>query len=160
MATRQSAVPTCPNCGSTDVVAIGTEGALGRTLDQQFGPFTQVFVPVTADTGRLRYRCHSCHKKFVAESGAPVETEPLEQACTIVFHRDSGFVGAMMPNVVYLNGERVGEVKSGKSIEFATTVRSNVITVTDQNGAAFKDSYTFDAEDGGVVEVHFNRKFK
>ncbi len=160
MATGQSAGLTCPKCGAADVGVIGTEGSSARTLDQLFGPFSQVFVPAAGDTGRLQYRCHACHEKFLGGQPAPETADRLERACTIAFHRDSGFVGAMMPNVVYLNGERVGEVKNGKSIEFETRARSNVITVTDQNGVAFKDTYAFDAVDGGAVEVHFNRKFK
>ncbi|MDO9494086.1 MAG: DUF2510 domain-containing protein [Nocardioides sp.] len=95
---------------------------------------------------------------FVAESLESPEFPEL--TCRVIFHRDSSFAGAAVPQIVYLNGERVGEVKNGKSLEFVTRARSNVISVTDNGGRPFKDSYRFDAVDGGVVEVHFNRKFK
>lgn len=146
----------CPKCGSEDVVAVGAEGAMGRALQQSFGLLGDL-IPV-ADSGRLEYRCKACHWEFVAESLESAEFPEL--TCRVIFHRDSGFAGAAVPQIVYLNGERVGEVKNGKSLEFVTRARSNVISVTDSGGTPFKDSYRFDAVDGGVVEVHFNRKFK
>jgi len=69
------------------------------------------------------------------------------------------FLGAWNPQMVYLNGIKVGYVKNGKTIAFPTHVKQNTILVTDQFGVAFPDKYTFEAEAGQSVTVRFKRKF-
>lgn len=148
----------CPKCGSEDLEPICAAGSTARAIAAlALGPVLEALVP-HADSDRLQYRCAACHQAFVAEP--PVSAESPELTCTVRLHRDSSLVGAAVPQVVYLNGERIGEVKNGRVLEFVTTVRSNLVNVTDNGGTAFKDSCRFDAVDGGVVEVHFNRKFK
>jgi len=148
----------CPKCGSEDhLIPVRAAGSTARALEALAGPVLGAFVP-HADTDRLEFRCTACHQEFVAEP--PDSAESPELTCTIQFHRDSSLAGAAVPQIVYLNGERVGEVKNGKTLEFVTTVRSNLVNVTDNGGTAFKDSCRFEAVEGGVVEVHFNRKFK
>jgi hypothetical protein len=95
------------------------------------------------------------------------DTKPLEAAadeylsapCTINFERVSSFVGMAVVQIVYLNGVKIGPIKNGKTVSFATAVKYNTLYVTDQGGVAFKGNYRFEAQPGGTVNVRFNRKF-
>jgi len=60
---------------------------------------------------------------------------------------------------VWLNGVKVATIDNGKTITFETSVRHNVIFLTDQYGVAFKDDYRFEAKSGGTMEFQFKRKF-
>ena len=164
MATNQHGLK-CPACGSDDVVATGTKGALRRTLVETFvlGGLIGALIGKPAVEGpggrNIQYKCKACGHGFVPEAKPPEIQEHMTTACKIVFHRDKGFVGALRPFYVYLNGRQVGPVANGQAIEFTTNTKSNTITVTDAVGTAFKEVYRFEAAEGGLVTVHFNRKF-
>jgi hypothetical protein len=146
--------PPCPKCGSADTVVTGTGGALTRTV--LGGGLLEATGVVTANEGRLRYKCHDCHHAFVpdVEAAGPEMTTPFR----VVLHRDRDFAGAVVPQMVYLNGAYVGNVANGQSIEFETTARTNTIVVTDHNGVAFKGGgCRFEATEGGSADIHVKR---
>jgi hypothetical protein len=85
--------------------------------------------------------------------GSP-EQGQLTTPCKVIFYRDSSFLGALAPQIVNLNGKKISKVNNGKSIEFTTNKKSNIIIVTDHKGGA-STPYQFDTVDGSTIEVHF-----
>jgi hypothetical protein len=73
--------------------------------------------------------------------------------------RPAGFVGAAAGQYVFLNGIRVGVLKSGGSLNFQTNVKRNILYCTDLSGAVFQDYRRFEAEPDGSKSFSFNRKF-
>jgi hypothetical protein len=67
-------------------------------------------------------------------------------------------VGAVLPQVVYLNGIKIGVVNNGKAISFYTWVKEIVLFLTVQ-GVAFP-ACKFTAEPGGSTVILYNRKLK
>ena len=157
----------CPKCGSQDIVALSIEGALARAIATAFffGAIGNLLAAKKASKDESRqtlfYKCQKCRNRFNIDEKSWANQEPLTQPCKVVFHREFSFVGAAVPRFVYLNGRRVGEVKTGKSIEFETSVRSNVVAVTDQFGGVVRpnDLYCFDATEGGTVHIRFKGRF-
>lgn len=155
----------CPSCNGNDLHTIGQKGGNGKAIGMAFafGAIGSMVAGASAaddtTTYPIQYKCKSCKNKF--ESGPLIATpgEILAAPCTINFTRKGSFVGMAVPQIVYLNGMKMGPVKNGKTITFQTMVRHNNIFVSDQFGVAFKTSYRFDAPDGGVVDVKFKRKF-
>ncbi len=157
----------CPQCGSEDLLAVGKRGAGGGEIAAVLlgGAVANLIVSRNAvkegsgSAEPLGYRCRACKAKFQSLPLTAAGEDVLSAPCTIYFTRLGSFVGAMVAQVVYLNGVRCGAVKNGKTISFQTSNRWNTLFVTDQYGVAFADMYRFEAVPGGVVEVKFNRKF-
>ena len=155
----------CPHCGSENLRVTGTKGALGASLvtGLAFGAVGNLVAGSNAAANQatepLQYVCHDCSKKFQSLPLAAQPDEILEQPCTVTFTRDKSFVGCMVPQIVYINGIKIGAVKNGASVSFQTSCRNNVIFVTDQYGVAFNDDYKFEAQPGGEISVHFKRRF-
>lgn len=155
----------CPACGGNDLLITGQKGGTGKSIGVvlAFGAIGSMVAGSNAakDTATypIQYRCNACKNKF--ESGPLTATaeEILPAPATINFTRKGSMVGAAVPQIVYMNGMKMGPVKNGKTITFQTMVRYNTIFVTDQFGVAFKDSYRFEAQPGAEVQVDFNRKF-
>jgi len=128
-------------------------GAVGNMLANDASKDDYTYAP-------LNYKCETCHKKFEAFPYAAQPDEILQQPCKIIFTRLSSFIGMFVSQSIWLNGIKIGSVKNGKTIEFVTHIKSNIIFVTDQYGMAFKTDYRFEARSGGSVGVKFKRKFK
>ncbi len=157
----------CPKCQrKNDFKVIGTKGAKGKSIgiSMAFGAIGNLVAnSMSKDDFSLqpvKYQCNGCKKKFESLPLTAKPEEILESPCTIHFTRLSSFVGMAVSQNVYLNGVKVGSVKNGKSIDFQTFVKDNTIFVTDHNGVAFKGCYKFNAQNGQVVEINFNKKFK
>lgn len=155
----------CPHCGSEHLTVTGIKGALGASAATSlaFGAVGNIVAGKkamsNANTEPLQYKCESCSAKF---ESFPIEAPPeetLEPPCTVSFTRERSMVGAAVPQVIYLNGIKMGAVKNGESVSFSTYCRHNAIFVTDQFGVAFKGDYRFEAQPGGSVSVHFRRGF-
>lgn len=155
----------CPHCGSEQIRATGTKGALGAAVatGATLGALGNLAAGSSAAANRatepLQYKCSACGAKF---QSMPLEARPedvLPQPCTVTFTRGSSVVGAAVVQIVYLNGVKMGPVKNGQSIVFPTFCRENVVFVTDQYGVAFKDEYRFAAQPGGSAAVRFCRGF-
>jgi hypothetical protein len=106
----------------------------------------------------LQYKCKKCKSKYLANPSESTLEERLSEPCRITLQRVSNMVGAILPQVVYLNGIKVGVVKNGEAISFNTWVKENVVFVTVQ-GAAFPHC-KFTVESGGMTVILFNRKAK
>jgi len=156
----------CPSCGSSMLQALGEKGSVAKSMGTYlaFGAIGNMVASSraskNAETPPIQYKCTACKNKFVSAPLQAQADELLAAPCTINFQRLSSFVGAAIAEIVYLNGEKIGPVKSGKSLTFQTGVRYNTIFVTDPHGVAFQDMYRFEAQPGGTVEVRFNRKFQ
>ena len=154
----------CPNCSGTEFKILGTKGSVGAAVGAaMFGAIGNLVQSSGAQSDfalrPIRYQCLSCKKKFEASPYVATEDELLDEPCTVVLHRLSSFVGMAVVQQVFLNGVKVGNVKNNQQLSFQTYVRHNVIFVTDQSGVAFPSSYKFIAENGGQVQLRFNRKF-
>lgn len=156
----------CPKCGASELKLLGEKGALGKSLalGAAFGAIGSLVAgsnvngsPVT--TNALNYKCKQCKNKFVTYPLPAEEDELLASPCKITFKRLSSAFGMAVPQVVHINGMKVGPIKNGKSFEFETTIKYNTIHVTDLHGVAFADEYNFEASAGGEVLVQFKRKF-
>lgn len=154
----------CPACGSAEVMVLGVKGALGKSMATglAFGAIGNLVAGNSAAknmaTEPIEYKC-GCGNKFQSMPHVAGADEILPQPCTIQFERLSSFVGGAVPQIVYLNGEKMGPVKNGKTLALTTHLRYNTVFVTDQHGLAFKDVLRFEAQPQGMVSVRFNRKF-
>ncbi len=155
----------CPHCGCERLTVTGTKGALGASIATglAFGAVGNLVAGSNAAanqvTGPLQYQCEGCKNKFETLPLIAPPEDVLETPCTVTFTREKNFMGAAVPQIVYINGIKLGAVKNGKSITFATSSRYNVMFVTDQYGVAFKSEHRFEAQPGGNVWVRFNRRF-
>lgn len=155
----------CPHCGSEKLTVTGTKGALGAAIATSvaFGAIGNLVAGSNAASNQatepLKYKCASCGKKFETFPLLAPAQDVMPAPYTVTFTRAKSFIGAVVPQIVYLNGVKLGAVKNGKSITFTTINRYNSIFVTDQYGVAFKSVYSFEAQPGGNVSVRFKRKF-
>lgn len=155
----------CPHCGSETLSVTGVKGAAGAAVVSglAFGSLGNIVAGKNAVkniiTDPLQYKCANCKKKFESMPLVASVEDVLEEVCTVTFTREKSFVGAIVPQIVYLNGVKIGPVKNGESIQFTTQNRYNVLFVTDQYGVAFKSEYRFEAESGGQVSAYFKRGF-
>jgi DNA-directed RNA polymerase subunit RPC12/RpoP len=156
---------SCPHCRSEQLTVTGTKGALGAAIatGAAFGAIGNLVAGSDAaadrSTGPLQYKCASCGKKYESLPLIAPPEDVLAAPCTVTFTRMKSFVGAVVPQIAYINGIKLGAVKNGQSISFTTNNRYNVMFVTDQYGVAFKSEYRFEAQHGGSISVQFNRKF-
>ena len=155
----------CPKCGSSALAPLGKKGAVGNSAAA--GLFGAVGALVASAATKsdvsftpINYKCTQCKAKFESAPLMATPDELLPAPCKIVFTRKGSFVGMAVTQVVWLNGLRIGPVGNGKTIEFPTYTRQNIIFVTDQYGVAFKSFYRFEAQPGGVQTVAFKRKFR
>lgn len=147
--------PACPQCGSTATRPKGASGATGRAL---LGGGVLDALGVVSHDLRLRFICQDCSHTFHAEEGG-WDAGSLAEPCTIDLHRAKSMLGAMMPLLVNLNGEQVGTVANGASLQFQTMARHNVLVIADHNGASLDGmSQSFEAEDGGKASFRFEKR--
>lgn len=155
----------CPKCNASDFKVVGAKGSMGKTLGASaFGAIGFLVADSMSKNDYtyepLNYKCNSCGKKFESLPLLAQPDEILSAPCKISFKRLSSFVGMAVSQNIWLNGIKVGPVGNGKTVEFETMTKHNILFVTDQMGVAFKGHYSFEAQPGGTVEVQFKRKFK
>lgn len=154
---------TCPNCHSREFKILGLKGAMAKELGLGwlFGPIAHLVVNSESKQDYslkpIGCKCKICRNKFEIHPPIAKPDEILDNPCVISFTRQSSFVGMAVSYGVWLNGVKVGTIDNGKTITFETSVRHNVVFVTDMYGVAFKDDYRFDAESGGAMEFQFKR---
>lgn len=155
----------CPHCGGEQLAVTGVKGALGASAvtSLAFGAVGNLVAGKSAaantTTEPLQYKCTNCGNKFESlPLGAPPE-EILDEPCTVTFTREGSMIGAAVPQILYLNGVKLGAVKNGVSLSFSTSSRYNVLFVTDHHGVAFKSEYRFEAQPGGSVATRFKLGF-
>jgi hypothetical protein len=102
-----------------------------------------------ADNDPFVLKCESCGEKWKASPVDAPEEERLASPCTITLARHTGIVGAAVGQYVYLNGIRIGKIKTGKPLSFQTCVKHNVLCATDLSGRSFKGFQRFEAASGG-----------
>jgi len=156
----------CPKCGSSELRLLGEKGSWGKSmaLDVAFGAVGTLVAGSNVNkspvvTEQLQYKCKQCKNKFLTYPFPAEEDELLSTPCKVTFKRVSSVVGMAVPQVVHLNGMKVGPIKNGQSHTFETNVKYNTIHVTDLHGVAFADEYNFEAIASGEVLVQFKRKF-
>ena len=156
---------TCPKCQKHDFKILGSKGSKGTSIGigMAFGAIGNMVANSVSKNDLtlqpIQYKCNSCGNKFESLPLTATPEEILDAPCTINFTRLSSFAGMAVAQHVWLNGVKVGSVNNGKTITFQTYTRYNTIFVTDQYGVAFKDSYNFEAQNGGNIDIHFKRKF-
>lgn len=156
----------CPQCGSDDLRPRGISGAMGNAGSSTFG-IAGKFVGQMFDSAgynpaiheEVEYRCNACKKNFFIKKKPDHAQKDFDEPCTITFYREKKFVGAVTPHIVFLNGDRIGDVKNGQAIQFKTYKSKNVIVVTSSSGDAFPDFLPFIATEGGSMDVRFALKF-
>jgi hypothetical protein len=141
---------------------MGISGALSNMGGREFGLAGRFIVGAFDKSGydpdkheEIEYKCLDCKGKFFVEKKPSAFVDDFHEPFTITFFREKKFVGAMMPQVVFLNGFRVGIVKNGQAIRFTTNKIKNVLVVTDYNGMAFPDYLSFEAFEGGSKNIRF-----
>ena len=156
----------CPHCEGSEFTILGKKGALGKAIavSVAFGAIGNlVQSSMSKNDYKLEptnYKCLRCKKKFEALPLLAPSDEILSNPCEIIFTRLSSFVGMAVSQSVWLNGVKMNSVSNGKTVKFTTSVKYNTIFVTDHSGVAFKDTFKFEAQSGGKVELRFKRKFK
>lgn len=156
---------TCPNCHSKELKILGLKGARAKALGLGwlFGAIANLAMNSKSKKDfsmrPILCKCKTCRKKFETLPCIARTVEILDTPCVISFTRLSSFVGIAVSYDVWLNGVKMASIGNGKTITFETSVKHNVIFVTDQYGVAFKGDYRFEAENGSTREVRFNRKF-
>ena len=156
----------CPKCGASELRLLGEKGALGKSLaiGAAFGSIGLMVAASDASskpivTEALKYKCKQCKNKFVTYPLPAKEDELLATPCKVTFTRVFSMFGMAVPQILYINGMKVGPIKNGQSHTFETAIKYNTLHVTDANGVAFADEYNFEAADGGEVIAKFKRKF-
>lgn len=155
----------CPHCGAGELLPLGAKGATGKSFATTFafGAIGNIVAGANAEadwtTQPLQYKCLGCKKKFEAGPLVARQDELLSAPCNIHFERLGSFAGMAVPQLVYLNGLKMGPVGNKKAIDFPTYLKYNTLFVTDHHGVAFKAMYKFEATPGGNIHVRFRRKF-
>jgi hypothetical protein len=90
---------------------------------------------------------------------APPDDEFLEKPCLVHFRREPITVSKLKKGYIYLNGELMGTVKSGRIVSFHTNVKNNVIFVTDMDDNVVQSTYRFVARSRSILTVRFNGEF-
>lgn len=157
----------CPKCSSDRLRPLGVSGALSNFGSQQFGLVGRFLAGSFDKPGYdpkihedIEYKCLACNEKFFVLKRYNADHNDFEAPFTVTFFREKKFVGAAVPQVVFLNGYSVGVVKNGQAIQFSTNKLNNEIVVTDHNGMAFPDYLPFVANEGGSMNVKFALKFE
>lgn len=143
---------TCPYCGQNNFKVLGVNGAKSKAFFVTFffGAIGSLVVNSKSKKDfslkALRYKCNCCGKKFEAFPAEASPDEVLNTPCRISYTRKSSFVGCAVAQGVWLNGVKVASIGNGKTVVFETSVRNNVVFVTDQFDAVFKEKeYHFEA---------------
>ncbi|MBR3430429.1 MAG: hypothetical protein IKG87_10055 [Clostridia bacterium] len=90
-----------------------------------------------------------------AEVGPPEpegENASLDALAKLTIIRDSSIVGAIVPTVVFLNGQQACSIKNGESAVIELTQKHNVL-MTNATGSS-KVRIEFDAPSGGIGSLH------
>ncbi|MDR3364806.1 MAG: hypothetical protein LBS91_07685 [Clostridiales Family XIII bacterium] len=156
----------CPKCGSASFIMVGQPGAKGKSIGiaLAFGAIGGL-ASAHAASGRdavepLQYHCKDCKKKFVAGPLEAMPDELLSAPATINVERVKSSVGMAVPQIVFINGVKVGELLNGRVMTFQTPLRFNTLVVTDHFGVAFKTGTTrFEVQPGAAAHFRFNRKY-
>lgn len=80
------------------------------------------------------------------------ENAPLDAPAKLTIIRDSSVVGAVVPTVVFLNGQQACAIKNGDSATIELTMKHNVL-MTNATGSS-KVRIEVDAPSGGVGSLH------
>lgn len=83
------------------------------------------------------------------------EKEALETPCAVSITRLSSMVGAVNKVNVFLNGNQVGVLKNGQTLETTTQFRQNKVMVIFTNDNLTR-AIEFDAESNGHVHITLN----
>ena len=87
----------------------------------------------------------------------PEGAMPLEYPCILTVSRLSSAVGAMAVYSVWLNGQPIGNLKRGESVQVSLNLTQNVIVAKDSLGSELKPLY-FSVLSGGSAWVCFNTR--
>jgi DNA-directed RNA polymerase subunit RPC12/RpoP len=149
----------CPHCGSVDFQPLGAKGYKGRLVANIILGWLVSRILEGKIGNTVVYHCNNCKTKWEAAPAPAGNGERLEQPCKIEVTRPGNFVGAIVGQFVYLNGEKIGRLDSGKTVAFSTSYRNNILFITDMTGTAFKEFRRFEAKPGEHIAFNFNRKF-
>ncbi len=87
--------------------------------------------------------------------GPPVNAQALAAPCTLTVTREKSFVGMAVAYHVFLNGQQVGTLKNGESLQLPATLVQNTLLVQDAYGTELKPLY-FALPPGGNAQILFN----
>ena len=77
---------------------------------------------------------------------------PLPAPCQIIVHRESSFAGSANNFDLFLNGEPVGQLRNGSTLQFFASYQNNIITCPTLNVP-----FEFTAYPNGVLNLKFSR---
>ena len=86
-----------------------------------------------------------------AMPAVPMQNVPLAVPAQMTIVRDSSVAGAVVPYIIFLNGQQVCSLNNGCSATITLTMRHNVL-MTNAVGSS-KTRYEFDAADGAQGEI-------
>lgn len=80
---------------------------------------------------------------------------PLAAPCQVIVTRESAFVGALAKLTVVLNGQVIGPISNGQSLQATTCALTNHVSIAPVLGGLGQKvtPYVFDAPAGGSVQV-------
>jgi hypothetical protein len=153
----------CPVCAAVDFEVLGVKGFAGRQLATMLFGFPASFAFSKAEekntkTKAIIHKCNKCGNKWTPVPATTDEKNTAETPCAIHFTRENSLINRVLFQFVYLNGKKIGAVKNGERITFATERKHNVIFVTDHSGRAL-DTRRFDVFAGERIEFKFRQKF-
>ncbi len=84
-----------------------------------------------------------------------IQNEQLAAPCLIMLHRPSNILGAAIGLKVFLNYEDLGVLKNGKTIQFYTHFKYNVLTGESNNNGPVREPFQFEAIPGGTLYINY-----
>jgi hypothetical protein len=144
----------CPKCGSEEYKPKGFEGYTLREILAQCGLRSFEY---KNENALIVCKCVKCGSKFKGKAKDAEPDEILERPCTIHLTRKGGMLGAVLDFTVFLNGKKVCTVGNGQSVEIKTSVKQNLIFLTNDTGGAFSNFFRFEAVSGDNKELIFSR---
>ncbi len=81
--------------------------------------------------------------------------EELSDPCSVSLTRNKNLMGAAIKSTVYLNGNQLGQLKNGQTLEFETKSKNNKLMIVN-NKDNMSRAIEFEAEPGGEVNINFN----
>ncbi len=78
----------------------------------------------------------------------------LSLPCTVALYRDDSDIERKQSRYFSLNNVYIGSLDNDTMLEFEATKSQNLLTARSGYEASDEQSYTFEAQSGGTIEIH------
>lgn len=103
---------------------------------------------------KISKKTQEVQQQSLKEFSQNPDLEMLPAPCTINVTRKPNMVGALIPFNLYINYTKIGELKNGKTLQFTTNVKNNVLTCDSSSGPG-REPFYFEAVPGGNLFIEF-----